>query len=223
MSTARALIELKQSPLLPDFIADLQATFAAEQRRREQFIEEMNASVKAEFINGEVIIHSPARLVHLEVVIQTGILLRQYTVRHGLGKVLVEKCLIHCHRNDYEPDICFFALSKTEGWEADKKIFPPPDLIVEVLSPSTEKIDRTVKHQDYARHGVSEYWIIDADGRMVEQYILPPGASEYQLKVRVAGGGRLTSMVVTGLDIPVAAIFDAQENQRMASAILNES
>ena len=118
MTTAAAQAELEQSPQLPDHIARLEATFQAEQRRRAQFVEEIDESVKAEFINGEVIIHSPARLAHSEVVLRASILLSCYANRHKLGQVLVEKTLIRCRRNDYEPDINFFKLTaKTRGMD----------------------------------------------------------------------------------------------------------
>ena len=220
LNPAPALETLLQSPQLPDHIAELQAFLEAEQRRRGQFIEEMAESTKAEFINGEIIIHSPARMTHLEVSLDTAILLRKYVNLHGLGKVFHEKCLIRCRRNDYEPDIVFFQSAKTQGWDGTLKIFPPPDLIVEVLSPSTERNDRTVKFQDYAAHGVSEYWIIDADARVVEQYALPSGASAYTLHARVEADGRLVSPTISGFDVPAAALFDARENQRVLAAML---
>ena len=223
MTTAAALAELKELPQLPDHIADLQAAFEAEQRRREQFIEEIDEVAKAEFINGERVIHSPSRLAHSKVVLRGGTLLSQYADRHGLGVVLVEKTLIRCRRNDYEPDICFFRADKTTEWKDDLKIFPPPDLIVEVLSPSTERNDRTIKFQDYAAHGVSEYWIIDADEQVIEQYILPPGTTAYTLHARVDADARLISPTVRGFNVSAAALFDAEANQRALLTLLQNA
>lgn len=51
-----------------------------------------------------------------------------------------------------------------------------PDLVVEVLSPSTGKRDKTVKKDVYARHGVGEYWLVDPMGKSVELYVLEDGA-----------------------------------------------
>ena len=59
--------------------------------------------------------------------------------------------------------------------------FPPPDLVVEVLSESTEKRDRGVKFEDFAAHGVGEYWMIDADKETLEQYL--PGADGFELRL----------------------------------------
>ena len=50
-----------------------------------------------------------------------------------------------------------------------------PDLVVEVLSPSTGKNDRTHKKDVYERFGVREYWIVNPGDRSVEQYILTDG------------------------------------------------
>ncbi len=223
MTTAAIIAELRQSPQLPDHIAELQAAFEDEQRRRGRFIEEIDESMKVEFINGEVVIHSPARLAHTDVVYYVSVLLGQYAIRHGLGKVVVEKGLVRCRRNDYEPDINFFQTARTEGWKPELKIFPPPDLIVEVLSPSTERNDRTIKFQDYAAHSVSEYWIIDADARVIEQYILIPDATAYTLLARVTASDRLCSPTVHGFDVPALALFDAQENQHALSMLLQGS
>ena len=76
-----------------------------------------------------------------------------------------------------------------------------------MLSPSTEHNERTVKFQDYAAHGVSEYWIIDADAQIIEQYTLAPGATAYTLLARVTASDRLRSPTVHGFDVPATAFF----------------
>ena len=52
------------------------------------------------------------------------------------------------------------------------KLNGPPDLIVEILSPSTASTDLTLKKQLYERAGVPEYWIADPDTKTIDQYIL---------------------------------------------------
>ena len=61
-----------------------------------------------------------------------------------------------------------------------KKIRPDgihgaPDLMVEVLSPATARMDRGRKMQIYGRSGVREYWIVDLKSKSVEQYLLRDG------------------------------------------------
>ena len=55
-----------------------------------------------------------------------------------------------------------------------------PDLVVEVLSPSTMKNDRTIKKEVYARCGVLEYWIVSPTEKSVEQYLLSDSRFELQ-------------------------------------------
>lgn len=214
------MAELEHSPVLPDHVVHFQQILQDEARRREQFYNDIDEQTKAEFINGQIVVHSPARRDHLKVSFYLGGLLGNFAMQRQLGEVYIEKCLIRCRRNDYEPDICFFTTAKTAGFNGKQSVFPPPDLIVEVLSPSTERNDRTLKLQDYARHGVGEYWIVDADEQTIEQYVLPPGATSYELQARLSKSAGLTSVVLTGFNVPVAACFDATEYRRALGTLL---
>ncbi|MDR1706122.1 MAG: Uma2 family endonuclease [Clostridiales bacterium] len=50
-----------------------------------------------------------------------------------------------------------------------------PDMVVEILSPSSQKRDRVTKFEMYRRAGVKEYWIVDPEERTLEQYVLSGG------------------------------------------------
>ena len=67
----------------------------------------MTEQQKVEFINGEVFMHSPAKIRHTEVIKRLVFLLGIYVDRGELGWVGFEKCLICLTRNDYEPDVLF--------------------------------------------------------------------------------------------------------------------
>lgn len=72
----------------------------------------------------------------------------------------------------YEPDVkvvCDRSKVKADG------IHGAPDLVVEVLSPSTGRYDRGHKMQVYERSGVQEYWIVDPVSQTVDQYVLADG------------------------------------------------
>ena len=116
-------------------------------------------SEKVEFIEGEVIMHSPARNEHLVVKLHLATLLMTFVRDRGLGEVRDEKCLCIFPRNDYEPDIVFFGPEKSATIQPKTMKFPVPDFVVEVLSDSTEIRDRGVKFEDFEAHGVSEYWM----------------------------------------------------------------
>jgi len=89
-------------------------------------------------------------------------------------------------------------------------LFPAPDLIVEVLSISTQENDRGIKFTDYEAHQIMEYWIIDPDLQILEQYRLDD-EKRYELILK-AQKGPLICHPVTGFEIDIAAIFDEQKH-----------
>jgi Uma2 family endonuclease len=196
----------------------LQRLLRAEADRRERFYRELRDDQKAEFINGEVIVQSPAKVKHLNATKHLLTVLSSYVEKHGLGTVFSEKALICLSRNDYEPDIVFYGNDKAGALQPDQMKLPAPDLVVEVLSESTENRDRGIKLEDYAEHGVGEYWIVDPDGEVVEQYVLDAG--RYRLESR-KDDGELHSVAVRGLHVPVCAIFDGRENLKALQHILS--
>ncbi len=210
MNALNELIDsIRHSPQLPAVLSVLQQQWSDEQQRREQFYQDMTEEQKTEFIEGDMIVHSPARNRHIQVTQWIFMLLDTYVRLRKLGEVKVEKCLVVFPRNDYEPDIVFFSDEKARCFEWGTLKFPVPDLIVEVLSESTEHRDRGVKFIDYAVNGVGEYWIVDADRGVIEQYLLRE--SEYELAMKSATG-LLKSTVITGFEADIEAFFDSQKN-----------
>ena len=183
-----------------------------EQRLREEFYEIIGEDDKAEFVNGEIIYHSPVMKRHNDATKQLLKLLDIFTAMLKLGYVGVEKILTKFTRNDYEPDLCFFRPEKAKDFKPGQLIFPVPDFVVEVLSKSSLKViehDTVTKFADYQKHGVAEYWIVDPEEETVEQYVLENGKYHLLLK---SGEGTIRSRVVEGFAIPIRAIFDEAEN-----------
>jgi Uma2 family endonuclease len=207
----------QNSPRLPQYVRELEEILEAERERRQRFFEELREDQKAEFINGEVIVQSPVRLEHEDASSNIHVLMKTHVRQHSLGYVGHEKMLISLTRNDYEPDICFWGTAKSRKFKPRQMRFPAPDLIVEVLSQSTERIDRTIKFEDYAAHKVSEYRIVDPRKRTIEQYLL--NGTKYELALKVKDG-TVRSRAIKGFEMPARAAFDAQENQRALAKIV---
>jgi len=191
-----------------------------EQKRRETFYNEISEYEKAEFINGEILIHSPVKKAHNDVSGRLHRLLSVYVDKYQIGYVGIEKIMISLSRNDYEPDICFFAKEQSQHFHKDQSLFPAPDLIVEILSPRTEANDRGVKFQDYQAHQVREYWIIDPGTEIIEQYRLNDQGL-YDLVIK-SHNGALSSEVIIGLTIEVESLFDENKNLEELSKILSQ-
>lgn len=204
--------QLLESPKAPQIIQQVQAILNDEQKRRRNFYEWMNEDMKAEFINGEVVVHSPALHKHNAVVLRLGMLLSAFVDTRELGIVTVEKALIELTRNSYEPDICYFGPVKAATIKPDLLYYPAPDLVVEVLSKSTQKNDREVKFEDYAAHGVGEYWIVDPTRQAVELFTLDADTEAYALLGLFRLGETVSSSYLDGFSIPVKTVFDADAN-----------
>jgi Uma2 family endonuclease len=217
MKNDALLNNLIQSPKLVWYYEQIQEFIANEREKRLQFYANITEEEKAEFINGAIVIHSPVRSKHNNAGLLLVGLLNSFVYKYDLGYVGYEKIMVCLARNDYEPDICFFDKSKSVDFTPEQTLFPAPDFVVEILSPTTEARDRGIKFIDYADSGVREYWIIDADLEIVEQYILQEG--EYRLIIK-SNSGDLSSVAVPNFHIPIRAIFDPCENLRVLQDIL---
>jgi len=206
---AAHLEAILDSPDAPNLVAQLQSKLELELQRRRQFYADIDDDMKAEFINGDIVIHSPVKKEHTDA---TGFLykiLDTFVRLAKLGYVGYEKVMTVLTRNDYEPDVVFFGNEKAVNFKKGHWKYPAPDFVVEVLSDSTESRDRGIKFQDYAAHAVQEYWIIDPTEESVEQYFLENDTYKLHLKARE---GRIESRVITGFSVEIRALFDEDHN-----------
>lgn len=206
------LYQLLDTPKAPLIIQQALAVLNNENEKRRAFYEWMDDDMKAEFINGEIVVHSPALDRHTEAVMNLGFLLNLFVTKNELGLVRVEKALVELTRNSYEPDVCFWATDKAAQIEPDQLYYPAPNLVVEVLSKSTQKHDRETKSVDYAAHGVAEYWLVDPLRQRVERFTIDVDTEEYELVATYSVKQIIDSKAVAGFAIPVRAIFDKAAN-----------
>jgi Uma2 family endonuclease len=82
-----------------------------------------------------------------------------------------------------------------------------PDLILEVLSPATVRLDRVIKMDAYARYSVPEYWLVDGNAKLIEIFRLDRHAQLYRLTGTCRPGGRATTPLVPGLSVEVGRLF----------------
>ena len=129
--------------------------------------------------------------------------------------------MISLSRNDYEPDICYFDKAKSKKFKKGQSLFPAPDFIVEVLSKGTAGNDRGVKFNDYQAHNVSEYWMIEPNKEIVEQYRLNR-KGEYELILK-ASKGKIECKAIKGFNIPIESMFDEDRNLEELTKILTSN
>ncbi len=155
-----------------------------------------------ELVDGEYIMSPPPRPSHQKNVLKTAVFLTQSAAH---GETVISPAAIHFEADHVlEPDIFWIRpdgdckVVKDRYWEGT------PDLVVEILSPSTSKRDRGIKFEVYERHGVREYWLIDLDAQFIEVYHHQDGAFKRQ---GVYGVEKVFTSAVLGIEVKVEAIF----------------
>ena len=123
-----------------------------------------------EVVDGELLVTPSPGYPHQRAVRELLMLLDEYLRGAGLGEVLPSPSDIELDPESMvQPDL--FAQGLVDGrpprdWNSGAPLF----LVVEVLSPSTARADRTTKRRRFQRAGIPEYWIVDLDARVIERW-----------------------------------------------------
>ncbi|WP_406677824.1 Uma2 family endonuclease [Moorella sp. ACPs] len=107
-------------------------------------------------------------------------------------------------KETYQPDIIFIAKDRMHIIETTK-IKGAPDLVIEILSPSTGYYDLKKKARVYARCGVKEYWIVDPEDKSIEVFQQKEG--NFVLVHHVEETGQAKSILLKGFAVEVKEIF----------------
>lgn len=127
-----------------------------------------------------------------------------FVAEHDLGEVLIAPLPVRLWPGKIrEPDILF--MSKGHADRIGEKVYGVPDIVVEVISPTTRKTDRVDKFVEYAEAGVREYWMVDPDEKAIEVYVLRENA--YELLGKYGPEEIASSEILAGFKVPVAEVF----------------
>lgn len=159
-----------------------------------------------EIIDGELFVAAAPLLKHQAALSETNDLVKGFVRVNDLGQVYFAPVdVFFSSTNVVEPDLIYVSW-ETLARSGAARIDGAPDLVVEVLSPSTRRIDLTRKTALYAANGVPEYWLIDPEAETVSILCLRDGAYVAQ---EPDDAGRRHSMVLPGLAFDPRMIFGA--------------
>ena len=159
-----------------------------------------------ELYDGEVIV-VPAPIPRPQPVgIHVVSLLREYEKRTGGLVFYAPIDIVLTEYHVVQPDVVFFRAERRHLINMMEAARVPPDLAVEVLSPSRERRDRGRKMELLARFGVPEYWIIDPIGNVLELYQLQSGS--YVLTAVAGQKDRVESPTLAGLSFEAGRLFE---------------
>ncbi len=158
-----------------------------------------------QLIDGELVMTASPNIQHQRIVRRLLRVMDAFVEENDLGEVFVSPVDVYLSETDTPvPDLVFVAKERL-GIVGAQKIEGAPDLVVEVLSPSTGYYDLRKKKRLYAEAGVAEYWVVDPLEESVEVHTNAGGA--FDLHQRAEEGGRAASQTIGGFSVGLSDLF----------------
>jgi Uma2 family endonuclease len=159
-----------------------------------------------ELINGEVVKKSGPTPRHQMVLSSLSFKIMNFVSGHHLGVVLTGP--IDVFLDDYNhflPDLLFISNKNKGIIDLKEGIFGAPDLVMEIISPSSVKVDRINKFREYEKAKVLEYWLVDPNNASIEVYKLEKDG--YDLFSFASIEGEVLSEVLKDFEVDLKDIF----------------
>ena len=157
-----------------------------------------------ELIDGELIMVPSPGEVHQSISFNLSIALGP-VAQSGLGRFYAAPFDVVLSPHDVvQPDLLFVAAERADIITA-ANVQGAPDLVVEILSPSTAQRDWNQKRELYARHGVREIWIVDPEPMTVWQAFWEDG--RFSTGAIHSEGGILISPTLGGFAVNLSEVF----------------
>ena len=161
-----------------------------------------------ELLDGELIMVPAPNLGHQRIGTQLGWRLAQFVTERGLGEVFFAPCDVVLSNTDVaQPDLLFVSHERAHLLLGGANVLGAPDLVVEILSPSTAGRDQTLKRALYAKHGVQEYWLVDPDAQTVT--VLRLDGDTFEVVGLYGEGQTLASPTLGDFAVELNEIFGA--------------
>ncbi len=158
-----------------------------------------------EIVNGVLVMAPAPTPEHQSIAVRIAYYMFPHVDLAGIGRLLPSPIDVELGpKQVFQPDVVVILNAHLDRIAA-KRIIGAPDLVVEVVSPSSGVMDRIAKYAVYAHAGVPEYWIVKPESRTVEVFVLEDG--EYRSPGIFTGRATLPSRVVPGLPVRVEQFF----------------
>ena len=161
--------------------------------------------IRYQLIEGALVREPAPTVPHQRVLLKLALLITPFVEDNRLGEVLLAPTDVYLSdTNVVQPDLLVVSAARAEII-TERDIHGPPDLVVEVASPSTQRRDHGVKLDIYARYGVAEYWLVDPSAKAIETLRLEDG--RFIATGHLGPADTLTSPLLPGLTIPLGKLF----------------
>ena len=164
-----------------------------------------DAGPRFQLIDGEFHMAPAPNTYHQVIVRNLSYLLMRYLEEHPVGEIFISP--FDCYLSDidvFQPDICLFS-KQQHNYLDERGATSAPWLVVEILSPSSRRLDTGPKREVYARCGTRELWLVDPDKRELAVYLLREDAE--RPAHLVMENETFTSALLPGLEISLGKIL----------------
>jgi Uma2 family endonuclease len=163
--------------------------------------------LRHELIDGEHYVTASPNLKHQRVSGRLYLAVGNFLREHPIGEVFYAPCdVVFSPINVVVPDLLYVSKERVEVL-TQANLQGAPDLIVEILSPSTRRRDEGIKRRLYERMGVREYWLADPLSDTLRVYRREGEALLLVAELSAESGDVLTTPLLPGLELPLAEIF----------------
>ena len=164
-----------------------------------------------ELLDGELILAPAPRTTHQRTLLALALNVGRHVKDRDLGEVFTAPIDVYLTETDIaQPDLLFISKDRA-GIITEPNIQGAPDLVVEVLSPSTASRDRGYKRTLYARHGVREYWMAGVESATITVLLL--GEEGFEVYGTFGEGERFSSPTLEGFEVDIDAVFGLSRQQ----------
>ncbi len=170
----------------------------------DEFMAWAGEDTRAEWVNGEVIIHLPAKPRHQKLLEFLSFLLGGFVRVFNLGRILYSpvEMRLPAQASAREPDLFFVANAHLDRLTEDR-LEGPADLVIEIVSDDSVTRDRVDKFDEYEAAGISEYWLLDPrPGRQRANFYRLDERGQYQ-SIPIDPDGVYHSVILPGFWLKV--------------------
>jgi Uma2 family endonuclease len=159
--------------------------------------------LRHEIIDGEHYVTPPPSVRHQRILGRIFNVIQNYLDAHPIGEIFVAPVDTLLGEFDIVlPDLLYISDDTRSRFLTTKNLQGPPDLVIEILSPTTKRRDQTLKRELYERAGVTEYWLVDPARDVVDVYRRETG-DRFGKPVEYAKTAILTSSLFPNLEVAV--------------------
>lgn len=157
-----------------------------------------------QLIQGKLTHMASPKIIHQRISWFLSGLLFNFLNENPIGEAFAAPMDVHFNeKNIFQPDLLFVSNERAniiQDW-----IQGAPDLIIEIISPGTKKMDRSEKKEVYGKYGVKEYWLIDPENKTLEFFENIDGKMVSEKKLKT--GEVMESKILKGFRFEIAELF----------------